>query len=269
MVGRKKGVKSISPVKRRDWLRRNEAGETPPQIAAKDKVDPRTVRHHLEIAKEEKNVIDIQNTYLLSAFEAHQEDLIEFAGKLEEAAKYRRYSDIEKLTIDPLWGAFQEHISRDNIWKLLDLWHDKEDKRTSLATSLSSQLFPTIKDLIAEYDIRDLDDDKLILAMVDGIIRSSVSGYCEDYGFSIAPSGADKSSIMCRGMGQFAISPELADDIIEKLNDRFVKAFDLPEYEEMESLSKEIEPITKDICEGLMVYRYKRVVTGKCRFCPI
>ena len=45
---------AITPEVRLDWLRRYEEDrESPPQIAEKDKVDVRTVRRHITLAREQ------------------------------------------------------------------------------------------------------------------------------------------------------------------------------------------------------------------------
>ena len=73
---------AIKPEQRLDWLRRYEDGESPPKIAENDKVDVRTVRKHIEMAKQEREVKEARSMVLRNALELHYRDLCDCAKKL-------------------------------------------------------------------------------------------------------------------------------------------------------------------------------------------
>ena len=68
---------------RREWLRRIEEGaELPPQIAISAGVDVRTVRKHIAMAKQEREVSEAKVLILRNAMELHYRDLQGYLGKI-------------------------------------------------------------------------------------------------------------------------------------------------------------------------------------------
>ena len=73
----------IKPEVRRDWLRRNEEnGESPPQIAAQDGYDVRTVRKQIDLAKQEREAREARIVVLRDAMQRHYDDLRKYAEEL-------------------------------------------------------------------------------------------------------------------------------------------------------------------------------------------
>ena len=77
----------IPSVVRRGWLERYESGERQDDIAKKDKVNPRTVRDHLERARQERDFESAQREHLREALRAHQDDMLELIGRVNLAAE--------------------------------------------------------------------------------------------------------------------------------------------------------------------------------------
>ena len=78
----------VKPDKRHEWLRRNEQnGESPPQIAAADGFDVRTVRKQIQIAREEREAREARGAVLRNAVELHYKDLCGVAEDVKTQVK--------------------------------------------------------------------------------------------------------------------------------------------------------------------------------------
>lgn len=72
----------VKPEVRKSWLKRHEQGESITDIAVNDQFDVRTVRRHIEQAKQEREVKEARSMVLRNALEAHYSDLCDYAERL-------------------------------------------------------------------------------------------------------------------------------------------------------------------------------------------
>jgi len=108
---------AVEPEKRQDWIKRYELGESPPYIAEKDGFDVRTVRTHIEKAKQEKEVKEARAMVLRNALERHYSDLCEYAEKL--SALSHGESDTGSSREEYIHSALRQHLPRSPIWNYL------------------------------------------------------------------------------------------------------------------------------------------------------
>ena len=76
--------------------KRYEQGETPPQIAERDEFDVRTVRKHIELARQERDVQQARSGVLRDALENHYRDLLETARNVEKQMSGEVLVSLEK-----------------------------------------------------------------------------------------------------------------------------------------------------------------------------
>jgi len=120
---------AVKPELKREWLRRfDEDGESPPQIAKADGYDVRTVRKQIELARQEREVREARAMVLRDALEKHYRDLYTFAGKLDSDLSWPPKHISFGLKEDRMWQALREHMPRSPIWKAIPRWEQLADQ---------------------------------------------------------------------------------------------------------------------------------------------
>lgn len=104
---------------RRQWLRRlEENGESPPEIARADGYDVRTVRKHVDLARQEREVREARSVVIRQALEKHYHDLVTLAANLDkDVASAFLPEDVKNVR---LWRALRQHLPRSPLWKAFD-----------------------------------------------------------------------------------------------------------------------------------------------------
>lgn len=269
---------SVTPERRRDWLRRYEVDEeSPPKIAKKDIYDVRTVRKQLKIARHERDVREAKLMVLRDAMENHYRDLCKFADQL--------YSGIEMgkpvsqtLKDNLLWSALQQHLPQSPIWKNIERW----DSDTQEIRKHNSAIRETIKQKLKETRLIDIvpDQSEEIMSGAIDYVSSQVDDWARgntgldiDAIFKIKPL---EQGICEAELGAFfnVKIPSGAAQKIKKLltnfESRIQKSLDSwEEYNQLNNLYSELKKLRRDTQEELETISLRRVVLGQCKYCPL
>src|SRR3990172_13244490 len=98
----------VTPETYRGWLGRVERGESARAIAEAEHYDLRTVRKNIERTRQEQEMKEARSAVLRQALERHYEDLIAFAGKLQQALGGQTVPLPARS--DRMWAALQKHL---------------------------------------------------------------------------------------------------------------------------------------------------------------
>ncbi len=268
----------ITPEQRLDWLRRYEDGDSPPSIANKDQVDVRTVRKHIELAKQEREVKEARSMVLRNALERHYQDLCDYARTLgtyplgEATGAHGLYSEHMR-------NALRQHIPRSRIWgylnqrdslrqRIAELTEETENKIEELVTSdarLSSGLTEGSSGLIDGFiealrfqaaqwakGYRGLD--------IEENLRTEPAGE----GFVNFRYGAFGLGTV--GQGHLRTVSKVIREVVQDLESR------VKELEELEKLKKsllDLGRVEKNLNDEIAVITLRRVVPGRCHYCPL
>lgn len=122
---------AVRPELCKQWLRRfEEDGESPPQIAEAYGYDVRTVRKQIEQARQEREMREARVIVLHDALEKHYKDLYTFAERLDSSLPWHPKQISPHFYQDRMWQALREHLPRSPIWKAIlrcDQLADKYD----------------------------------------------------------------------------------------------------------------------------------------------
>jgi hypothetical protein len=263
----------VKPETRLEWLKRVEQGETPLKIAESDGVDVRTVRKHVELARMERDVQKARSDVLRNALESHYQDLLDTAQNIGN--QISRETSVLTAKERPLMLGLHQHMPRSPLWENLRRWNrtitelaeleemintnverDLEaDGRLSVIFSKRAKgVIPTTVDVLV-YQVKkwargqeglNIDRDIHIEKATEGLVMMK-------YGFSHFGE-IDESSVE-------TIRAVLVDFESELRN--------RPEYLEMEKLYNRLGRLKDSINEVLTVVLLRRIVPGKCKFCPL
>ena len=269
----------IKPEVRRDWLRRNEEnGETPPQIAAEDRYDVRTVRKQIDLGKQEREAREARSVVLRNALERHYDDLRKFAEKLN--SEISGVSNVPSSPDDDLMEvALRQHLPRSPLWgymsKLQNLQQRVDEEQQKL-------------EMVIEESVKaDGRLTPLINAGLDGIVPGTVAVLvAEAKQWSHGNIGHSlKDSLVMEPAGEGLVNPrfgfshmgimevehseryvKIVHDVLEDLGSRLR---DWEDYRDLEKTIAEIGCLGGKLREELAVIRLRRIVPGRCKYCTL
>jgi hypothetical protein len=270
------------PVKleeRRGWLKRyEEEGESPPQIAVKDGFDVRTVRKQIDLAKQEREAREAKSIVLRDALEKHYEDLRRFSEKLNSEITGSR--DIPYSSDDDLIeAALRQHLPRSPIWVYLAKWRNlhqravEEKEKTELVIDKMVKTNQNLNPLI-NAGLEEVVPG--VIAVLNATVKQWYDGNTNytlknslvvepaGEGFVRARFGFSQVGKMENGISQSYL--KIIHDGIEDLESRIR---DSEEYRNLEKTAIKIKRLGGKLREELAVVRLRRIVPGRCKYCPL
>lgn len=259
----------------RKWLERCEVdGESPPQIAKADGYDVRTVRKQLELMRREREVREARQQVLRQALERHYGDLCAFAEKLKADMSGNVPTDIAwSLKEDPMWQALREHLPRISLWRNIERWlksipefeeavEKLKERINAEAVSGSSLKFSSSLTQTGLYD-----------GFTNGMLfhlQAVARGWQGLNGIEPRPVETEHGVRVERGAFTLALAPEGKVNTVDKLFDAMMdEALDWEEYSRLKRSTDEFLRVKREIHKELTAIILRRVLPGKCLYCPI
>lgn len=271
----------VKPEKRQEWLERNECGESPPKIADADGFDARTVRKHIEIAKQDRETKEARASVLRNALERHYADLCRYAESLGRRASDRHSTEFNMKVSSPvpyeqqMGIALRQHLPRSPIWGYLS----QRVKMYGTKDELTRELGKKIESSISSDSrlLTDLTEDEkgvkpgivaALTAQATQWVLGSAGLNVED---NLISEPAEDSFVNLR-YGAFPmgkVRKEHVELVGESLTDWTALIKEWEEYRKLEKAYREIERVEKDLVDEIAVIALRRVVPGRCRYCPL
>lgn len=264
---------TIKPEKRLEWLKRSELGETPPQIAQADSVDVRTVRKHVELARMERDVKDARSAVLREALEAHYRDLLDTVRNIQSQITAESPVSLEKDV--PLMLGLKQHMPRSPLWENLRKWNQTLQELGELESKLLQRVQKEIEEDGRLEGIASYNSNEVILATVEVLVHQvkqwtrGSEGLLLDRNFRLEKASEGRVRVVY-GFSHFGEVEESHGGIIKDVvKDIELKMRQWPEYLEAEKLVNRISRIGIAIRELVTVILLRRIVPGKCKYCPL
>ncbi len=269
----------IRPELAREWLRRNEeTGESPPQIAAKDRYDVRTVRKQIELVKQEREVREARSIVLRNALERHYDDLRNIAEKLN--SQVLELDNIRSSPDDDFKEtALRQHLPRSPIWSHMA-------KLEGLRSRREEQL-QAVKSKVEQMTSTESRLTPLVNAGVNGVIPGIVLALTFEAGqWSHGWKGFNTNdNLIVELTGEGKVSPRygayhmgiMSEELFRKHEETLKKVLinlelklrESEDYRDLEQTISEAGRLQGKLREELAVIRLRRIVPGRCKFCPI
>ena len=265
----------VGDEQRKDWLERYELGESPPKIAKKDGFDVRTVRTHIEMAKEERELKEARSTVLRNALELHYADLCGFSERLQSQILTLHtvsFTDTDLLLQDSL----KQHIPRSPIWRYITKWNSLHQK----ITELKEKYRPKLDEEVRQYSKLGALPSRIRTGVVEAIIAASVfqfeqwtQGYrglkLEEDIYPKQPSGVERDDFRYGFSRMGKVREEHVPIITEVFGDFETRIKEYDEYKDSEKYHIELRKLMQNLQDELNIIRLKRVVPGRCKYCPL
>ena len=268
----------ITPEQRLDWLRRSEDGQSPPSIANKDQVDVRTVRKHIALAKQETEVKEARSMVLRNALERHYHDLCDYARTLatyppgEATGAQGPYSEHMRK-------ALRQHIPRSPIWGFLNQRNGLEQRIAELTKDIGD----TVENLVRSDSRLSALSTEGYSVPIDGPIealRFQASQWAKGYrGLDIQENLRTEpvgEGLVNFRYGAFGLGTVEGNHLrrVSKILSEMLRDWEshLKELEELEKLRKcflDLGRVEKNLNDEIAVITLRRVVPGRCHYCPL
>jgi hypothetical protein len=265
----------VRPELRRQWLHRyEEEGESPPEIAKADGYDTRTVRSQIDFERQERERREARSIVLRQALEKHYADLCSFAQKLDSHV-IGETDSMRMLREDPMWNALKEHLPRSTVWKNLDKLEAVREEVQHLDDRLKRPLEALIASRTRLAFPVSPGEIGLTLGVVDALIAhfrltaKGESGLDKRTDFRLIPVDEGTTSIE---YGAYTIG-RVHNDRVAEVKDLFInllsEVITREEHSEMGRLFIALDQLKRKLHDELLIVMLRRVVPGRCRYCPI
>lgn len=268
----------VEPAVAREWLRRHqEAGESVAEIARTAGFDVRTVKKQLERMHREREAREARQLVLKGVLERHYADLCSFAEKMRADVKSYPPSSVSPLQRnDPLWPALRQHLSRTPIWRDVDkldrLIPDYEAAARSLRTRVEKEAVS-----LTSLPPSPSGDQPGILPGFSQVVayqlEIGVRGWRGFTGVPFATKESDLGTMVRLGQYSIALLAKRDSDAkqaeVKKACDRLMK--EGVQWEEHATLAKvvrDLMKVEKDLNDGLTTVILRRLLPGRCVYCP-
>lgn len=266
----------VKPEVRRQWLRRfEEDGESPPQIAKADGYDVRTVRKQIEISRQEREIREARAMVLRQALEKHYQDLWTFAQKLNSHLSWPPQHIVYSLREDPMWQALREHLPKSPIWKAIQNWEQLVD-RFDLCTK---QLEERVKVVAQARGLKFAQAsgepgliegfEKSVIFHFESLVRGhkGLKDVAEFYHFRATDTGLHDVR-----MGAFYLALMHPDEIGNLRAIYFELLDEVAGWEQANELQQVVLEVGRQLQvlrDELVTITLRRVVPGRCKYCPL
>jgi hypothetical protein len=269
----------IKPEIRRTWLKRNEEdGESPPQIATKDHFDVRTVRKQIDLAKQEREAREARSVVLRNALEAHYDDLRKYAEKLN--SKISGVGNVPSSPDDDLMEvALRQHLPRSPIWGYMSKWQNLQQRADEEQQKLKMVIEESVKTHRRLTPLTNASLDGIVRGIAAALVTETKQWSHGDSGYSL------KDSLIMEPAGEGLVNlrfgsshmgivevehsekyAKIVRDVIEDLESRIR---DKDDYRNLEKTIVEIGRLGGKLLEELAIIRLRRIVPGRCKYCPL
>ena len=268
----------ILPEQGRDWLMRSELGETVPQIAENDGYDVRTIRRHIELTKQQREVKEARATVLRNALEHHYEDLCNFAGRLDpiKTGNITNPSQADDYLFEI---ALRQHLRRSPIWGYLTNRGSLQQEYTELLVEAKARVEQAVR---AERKFDPLLSAGLteVIPCIINVLSFQVEQWSLGHkGLNVRdnlrtePTGEGLVQL-CYGFSRMDIVKSedaegylsILKEIIEHLEKKIRK---WKAFGNLRKTNDDISRLNRKLHEELSIIRLRRIVPGRCKYCPL
>lgn len=263
---------AVRPEVARGWLKRHDVdGESIPQIAEADHFDVRTVRRQIELMRQEREFREAKQVVLRQALEKHYVDLCTFAEKLRAEFGGDAPSKIP-IKSDPMWKALREHLPRAPLWKDIDRWETLAESFDLSVRDLKARVGREASERTGLKLVSSPDGVGLADGLVDAIVfhlRSVARGWggLKDVRFTTTRA-EHGTRVFWAAYGIAMVPDDKVEDLRRSCEDLASRAAQWEEYSVLAGHIQEFLRLQRDVQEELTKIILRRVLVGRCVYCP-
>jgi len=263
----------VKPERRQSWMKRHERGESISDIAVNDQFDARTVRRHIEQAKQEREIKEARSIVLRNALERHYGDLCDYAEKLIAQASGQKA--LESPRDEYMQNALRQHLPRSPIWGYLKQRDSLQERIDQFMQEAGMEIEKVVRSdsrLSAGLDASEIGVvPGITIALKFQIEHWAQGGQGLNIEDSLISEPAEEGFVNLRyGFSQMGkVNEEHITLIGEVLLDWESRIRHWEEFEKLKKSFTELRRVEKNLTQELTVITLRRIVPGRCRYCPL
>jgi hypothetical protein len=264
----------VDPELGRKWLQRYEAGESPPRISTNDGFDVRTVRKHIELARQRREMHEARSVVLRNALERHYDDLCKLAQDIDSAIVAERRVSLS-MEANPILLALRQHLPRSPLWKNLAKWDDTHEELAKMEEDAKRRLGEEISSDERLGWVAPAGADRVVMGIVDALVfqlkawAQGWQGIDRKDGLVVEPAEEGLVNVRYGPFHMGKVSQQHIANIREVIVDFEAEITAWPEYENLQRGFAAMEHLKSALRDELAVIILRRVVPGRCKYCPI
>lgn len=263
----------VKPEIRKNWIRRYEQGESIVDIAKNDKFDARTVRRHIELAKQEREVKEARSTVLRNALESHYADLCEYAERLAAQTSGQEASPTPRD--EYMESALRHHLPRSPIWGYIKQREGLRQRINELTQRVRMKLEKVVRTHPKLSSDLDISETGVVAGIVDALTFQTEQWAKGNPGLNVKDDLVWDEVV--EGVGYlrygFAHMGKVKKEHVRLIREVLLHLeSDVKDWDERGKLEKpfiELKRVEKKLKDELAVITLRRIVPGHCRFCPL
>lgn len=272
MKGKRTRKPPISPEQRSEWLKRYERdGETPPKIADEDDVDVRTVRKHLDLAQQEREMREARTTLLRDALRDHYYDIHAVIKQIEASLSAEQSFDLDGSD-DLRLKAFRQHMPRSPMLQNIRKFNNSINEINAETDLAKNKINTYVENKITNLSI---SSQFLKEGLVNAFVHQLKQWTKEYLGLNIKENFfiESKDNSMCKvRYGAFQLG-EITEKDVESLK-KMIEDFEInmrnwEELRKLQSKYNNLRSIKDRVLKEIGGIRMRRIFSGKCEYCPL
>lgn len=262
----------VTVEQRRKWLRMvEEHGDSIAQIVNKEGYDPRTVSRHISLARQEQEAKEARVTYLRDAIRDHSAEVLQIAATLQTLVS--KSESTTSIRPDRMYSALREHLYRSPLWKLLDAWENTQSEIVQARKNLREKTQEELKKDAALAEAfksctPDYENTTRLFAEQAEFWKIGGKGLSLDSNFHVERL---ESGQMLMKVGGYIIGSASQDREVrvrQALLDFRARFETLAEFQSLRDGYEALNKQAPEIDEELALIILKRVLPGRCKYCP-
>ena len=260
---------AVTLYERKRWLEQLENGKGITKISAESGRDIRVVKRHIEIAQEERGKAHAKHDFLLGRLEQHQTDLLDEVRRLQQVIGERTPTSLnpDDPIAQKIHEALKEHTKRLPLKLLLEKYEDTVVEYKQAWGNLNSKFNDK------EAELKSVLSNKMDWCPWSATVLEDLESYAlidkppaREYNIEKREGGLYQVSWGSSSLTVSSVPESETRTIIDchKQLLSFANSF-------KSSIQKHLQKVSEIgalIMEELDVYLIKRMVPGRCRYCP-
>jgi hypothetical protein len=197
-----------------------------------------------------------------------------FAEKLDAEIKQDKIIP-SQLKDGRMCSALREHMPRSPLWKKLDRREHVLEEIANLKDDISEQLREEIKSDLRLNEIVAAGEDGVIPGMVEAL-NFQMERWARGWkgldikdNFKVEPAGEGFVKVRYGSFNMGEVKEEHATPIREVLIDLESEITGWEQYDKMQGLFTELQRLKLGLRDELTVIKLRRIVPGRCKYCPM
>jgi len=171
-------------------------------------------------------------------------------------------------------AALREHLPRAPLWRNLDRWNGLQETIQQLRGTIKTRLEGEVRSdsgLRNAFSGGKMDVEGIVKVMAHQLDMgaSGSSGLSVEENFRTESTEGGPVNFRYGAWFIGTGAAVQANKVKDAIADFEKKIFELNEYQELSETQRQLDGLRKDILEELATITLRRVVPGRCRYCPI